>query len=227
MAQQKQLRVLIVTGGHGFDRKEFFSMFDGHPDITYEEVQQPKANELWGTAAVKRYDAIVFYDMWQRITDKQRENFVRMLKDDGKGIVVLHHAIASYQDWDEYTRIIGAKYFLAPGKDPDGNLRPRCQYKHDVRMTVHIADGKHPITRGMSDFEIIDETYKGYWVSPKVHVLLTVDHPLSEEKIAWAHTYGKARVVYIQLGHGPTAYRNANYRKLVIRAIRWVAGQLQ
>jgi hypothetical protein len=40
------------------------------------------------------------------------------------------------------------------------------------------------------------------------------------------HTYGKSTVVYLQLGHGPPTYKDANYRRLVAQAIRWSAGQL-
>jgi type 1 glutamine amidotransferase len=31
------------------------------------------------------------------------------------------------------------------------------------------------------------------------------------------------KVIYIQLGHGPSAYSNPNYRKLIQQAIEWSA----
>jgi type 1 glutamine amidotransferase len=54
---------------------------------------------------------------------------------------------------------------------------------------------------------------------------LTTDHPTSGKVIAWAHRYKNSPVVYIQLGHGPEAYNNPNYRTLVARSIHWVAGR--
>jgi type 1 glutamine amidotransferase len=73
----------------------------------------------------------------------------------------------------------------------------------------------------LKDFEIDDETYKGFYVNPDVTTLLRVDHPKSSPVIGWEHEYGKARVAYIQPGHGPTAYSNPNYRRLVENAINW------
>jgi type 1 glutamine amidotransferase len=225
--EAQKLKVAIFTGGHEFDRKEFFAVFDWMGNVAWEEFKQPEANNLWcNESELKRYDAIVLYDMWQQITDKQKECMVSALKEGAVGLLVLHHAIASYQNWDEYWRIIGAKYFLSPGKDPDGKPRGRSQVAFGVKMKITIADREHPITKGLSDFEVVDECYKGYWVSPDAHLLLTTDCQQNEPSIAWAKEYGKARVVYIQLGHGPEAYRNATYRELVKRALLWVARKL-
>jgi type 1 glutamine amidotransferase len=225
-AVERPLRIVIVTGGHDFERKEFFAMFDSFAGIQWEERQQPQANEIWLGDTLQKYDAVVLYDMWQQINEEQKRGMVSWLKDKGKGLVALHHSIASYQQWDEYTRIIGAKYFLAPGKAPDGKQFDRSQYYHDIKFTVKVADKNHPVTKGLPEqFEIVDETYKGWWLAPNVHKLLVTDHELSDPCVAWAHQYGKARVVYIQLGHGSTAYNNPNYRKLLYNAIRWVAGR--
>ena len=55
---------------------------------------------------------IVTYDFNQKITEEAKADFVARLKD-GKGLVVLHHAIATYPAWPEYWNIIGAHYYLA------------------------------------------------------------------------------------------------------------------
>lgn len=226
--EERKIKVAIFTGGHEFDRKEFFGMFDAIDDVAWEEFQQPKANELWCKPdELKGYDVVVLYDMWQQITDEQKKCIVRALKDGTVGLVVIHHAIASYQNWEEYRNIIGAQYFLSPGRDPDGKPRERCQVAFGVKMNIKVADKVHPITRGLSDFEVVDESYKGYWVSPKVRMLLITDCPQNEPSIAWTNEYGKARVVYIQLGHGPDAYRNPSYRQLLKRSLLWASKKLE
>jgi type 1 glutamine amidotransferase len=88
---------------------------------------------------------------------------------------------------------------------------------------VRVANNQHPVTKGLTDFTIHDETYGLFEVSSQTHALLTTEEPTSSKTIAWAKTYEAARVVYIQLGHDHLAYENPNYRLLVANAIRWVA----
>ncbi len=48
---------------------------------------------------------------------------------------------------------------------------------------VQIADADHPITRGLKDFQIHDETYKNYDTDPAARVLLTTEHPKSDREL--------------------------------------------
>jgi uncharacterized protein len=70
-----------------------------------------------------------------------------------------------------------------------------------VHYEVKIADRRHPVTKGLNDFEIFDETYKGCYVESGVNVLLTTDKPASNSVIGWTKKYGKARIVTLQIGH--------------------------
>ncbi|MCS6861282.1 MAG: ThuA domain-containing protein [Abditibacteriales bacterium] len=223
MAENGKIRVLVVTGGHGFEREPFLALFKSIEDITFREVEHPKAHDLFKPDAAKQYDVLVLYDMWGNITDEAKANFVSLLKQ-GKGVVALHHALAGYPAWDEYARIIGGKFRLQ--KSVEGGVeKPASTFKHGVRFTVKIADPNHPVTKGMKDFEIVDETYGNFDVSPNVKPLLTTDEPTSGKTIGWCHTYGKSRVVYIQLGHDHTAYENPHYRRLVAQAIRYASAK--
>ncbi|MGQ9732378.1 MAG: ThuA domain-containing protein [Candidatus Zipacnadales bacterium] len=215
------ISVLIVTGGHDFERAAFFAMFDSFTGIEYQEAQHPGANASYIPEVANNYDVFVFYDMNQEISEEQKTAFITMLKR-GKGVLFLHHALGSYQAWDEFEKIIGGRYHMTP-YEQDGKQFPASTYRHDVEIPVTIADVKHPVTEGMSEFIIHDEVYGGFTVLPTVHPLLTTTHPESGPTIAWTHTYGNSRIVTIQLGHDRQAYENPSYRKLILNAIRWVA----
>ena len=223
-AAEGKLRVLVVTGGHAFEREAFFAMFDSFEGVEWREVQHPQANDVYAPEQRDSYDVIVLYDIGQKITEEQKANLLETL-GRGKGLVVLHHALASYQEWPEYARLIGAKYMLSE-QEFEGQKWARSTFKHGVDLKVHVADPKHPITKGMKDFEIHDEAYGGYWVSPKAHPLLTVEHPESAKIVGWTNQYGKARVVCLQGGHDHLAYEDVDYRTLVQRAILWAARRL-
>ena len=220
------IKAVVVTGGHDFEREPFFAMFDSYADVDYVEAIQKDHSELFEDISDWNYDVIVLYNMTQNISAKRQKNFETLLKDRGVGLVALHHCEAAFADWDEYRQIIGAKY---PLKDQtiDGVTCKTGTYKHDVDLTVAIADENHPITCGLKDFTIHDETYHGVWFAPDNHVLLTTDHETSDRTIGWTRPdYGKARVVFLQGGHDGKAYANANYCQLVGQAIRWAGCRL-
>jgi type 1 glutamine amidotransferase len=160
----------------------------------------------------KRFDVLVFYDMVQEITEKQKKTLLDWA-ESGKGIVVLHHALVNYQGQDWWREIAGAQYDLKTSK-----------YVHDRKFTAEPAM-KHPVLEGVGRMEIIDETYKGMWFSPDIQVLLTTTDETSDRAVAWISPYKKARVVTIQLGHGREAHENPAFRRLVHNAIQWVAGR--
>jgi type 1 glutamine amidotransferase len=222
--QQGKIKVVVVTAGHGFKKEPFFAMFDSFSNIEYTSVHLQDDSEIFEDISNWDYDVIVLYNMTQEISPKRRENFVKLLHK-GVGLVALHHSIGAFQQWPEYRKIIGGKYYLKDMVE-DGIEHKASKYKDDVNVNIHVKDKKHPVTRGMTDFTILDETYKDQVFERDNHVLLTTDHPTSDKTLCWVRRHGKAKVCFIQMGHGPSAYGNATYRQLVAQAIRWCAGRL-
>ena len=218
-----KIRVLLLYGGHAFEETKFFAMFDALSGIQYTKAAMPKAAALLKPGLEKDYDVIVRYDMGGSPTPEQKAAFVALLQR-GIGLVSLHHSIAAFPDWDEYHKILGVHYYL---KAVDTPTEEHIRSKWHEGQTIHVAvaDREHPITHGLSDFTIHDETYCAYDVSPAVRVLLTTDHPENERTIAWVNQYGKSRIFYFQLGHGSQAWQNPAYPEILGRAIHWAAGR--
>lgn len=215
---QPAQRILIITGGHEFEREAFFNTFDDMTGIEYREVKQPEANQLYDSDLMDRYDVLLFYDMVQEIGEEEKEAFIHLL-NKGKGVVFLHHSLVSYQDWDEFEKIIGGRYVLY------GPARDSSTYRHDVDIPVTVIDHHHPVTAGVNDFVIHDEVYGNFKVLPAVHPLLGTGHPESGEVIGWTNLYGKSRIVYIQMGHDHFAYENPDFRRIIRQSIQWVQNQ--
>jgi uncharacterized protein len=218
-----KIRVLLTFGGHDFEEKPFFAMFDAMKGIQYTKAPMPRSGELLKPGLEKDYDVVVMYDMAGEFPPNQQKAFVELL-NKGIGVVALHHNIGAHQDWGEFPKIIGGKFYTKP-TTVDGKQRGPSGWDHDQDIRVTVADKPHPITRGLRDFTIHDEVYNKYYVAPDVKVLLTTDHPKNDPKIAWVKEYGKSRVFYLMLGHDSKAWSNPNYPEILARGIRWAAGK--
>ena len=215
------IRILVITGGHDYQKDQFNQMLASlGENITYQVAELPGAYDMFLPQNRDKYDVLVFYHMWQDITEEQAKVFSECIRN-GKPLVALHHSICAYDNWPEYFNIIGGKYFHKPTVI-NGKEYPACSYIHDVHFKVKIADKRHPVTAGLNDFEIFDETYKGYYVEPGVTPLLSTDEQSSNPVIGWAKQYGKARVVTLQSGHDVPTFENPDFRKLLKQSIEWV-----
>jgi type 1 glutamine amidotransferase len=212
------VRALLITGGHEHETS-FYTLFHGYDDLPRVPVTSSATafqNDLRG-----KYDVLIMYDFSRDLTENGKKN-LRAFVESGKGVVVLHHALLNYQTWPWwYEDVVGGSYRL----QRDGNIRAST-VKADQKISVTPA-GEHPMTRALVPFQVVDETYKHMWISPKVRPLLTTDNPNADRLLAWIGPCTTSRVVAIQLGHGPTVFNDPAYRTLVHNAILWSAGRLR
>ncbi|MCS7236771.1 MAG: ThuA domain-containing protein [Thermoguttaceae bacterium] len=218
------VRVVITTGGHGFDADGFFGMFRAMPGVSFEVIELPRQADLLAPPLRQKADCLVFYDMVGDLPREAREQLVALL-NQGIGVVALHHNLGANRTWGDYRFIIGGK-FIFEKCELDGQSYDTTPWKHGQRLKIKVADPKHPVTRGLTDFDVEDETYGRFYTAADIHVLLRTDHPDNNPIVAWTKKFGQSRIVYIQLGHDRGAYDNPNYRKLVHQAILWAAGKL-
>jgi len=94
---------------------------------------------------------------------------------------------------------------------------------HEGRHTIEIV-ADHPVTAGLSDFELFDEYYEFELAADDV-TMLAQRHRADGRVIpvAYAKDHGAGRVVYIALGHDMRAWGEPSFRALVRQALRWTA----
>jgi type 1 glutamine amidotransferase len=208
------VRVQITTGGHPFD-VAFYGVFEGSNDLAITVNPHPSA---YRRDLRKFADVLVLYDLNDVDDQKQRANIQSVL-ESGKGLVVLHHALADNWQWKWwYEEVVGGRFLMGQ----DGALARSTAKEGEVLNARAVA--KHPILDGVGELKVKDEAYKGMWLSPDSQVLMVTDNPANDKAVVWIGPWKKSRVVAIQLGHGPPTFRDPVYRKLVHNAILWVAG---
>lgn len=213
-------KIMLVTGGHSYDTLQFLRMFDSLENISFEHFNQPLANQALVNGTAEGFDVLVFYDMWRKITEPEKEAFLKLTRQ-GKPFLFLHHALVSYQEWTEFENLLGGRYVENAGQ-PKAR---QSTYEHDVWVDIEIADNHHPATLGMNNFRIFDEVYGNFRVLPQVKPLLKTNHPLSTPVIGWENRYNSSSIIYLQPGHDKNAFESENYRRLVTQAIRYLAGK--
>jgi type 1 glutamine amidotransferase len=218
---ESALNVAVVTGGHSYDvigfRKLFRSLEGLDCYVQHTDDFGSSAEDLRDA-----YDAVVFYSMmmeepvdeglpWYAGTPRAA---LARLSTTGQGVVLLHHAIVAYPGWDYWRALAGIGEFSN-------------EYYFDQNVPVHVADADHPITRGLADWEMVDETYDMAEPGPGCRVLLTTDHPRSMAALAWIHEHGAARVFCLQCGHDNRAWAHESFRTVLRRGILWAARRIR
>ena len=216
-AARKPLRALIVTGGQKFD-PSFFSVFNHFADVDLDYA--PSNREAFSEDIRPKYDVLVLYDYSQELSNVRRRNF-RDFVGAGKGLVVLHQAIADYANWPWYQEVVGGKYLLKPEKGMPVSTSKQGEY-----LMIVAGPERNPIASTVVPMHVRGEAFKGMQISKDVKVLLTTDNPDSDGPVAWISPYQKSRVVYIQLGHGRDEFTYPGYQRLVKNAVLWTGGRL-
>jgi len=171
---------------------------------------------LESETALKAYDVIVFTIFSRRIKmlpGQAQENLLNFVKG-GKGFFVQHLASASFPKWEEFGKLCGRYWVM--GTSGHG---PRSVFK------AEIANKEHPITKGLSGFEVDDELYAKLQGSGEINVLVTADSDWSNktEPLVFTKTYGKGRVIHNAFGHDRKALMTPNVQKIIARGVEWAA----
>lgn len=208
--KSEKLKVAVITGGHGFQEKEFDAVFENMDNVEFIRQDLSKFVE---DADQSRYEAVVFYNFHRQNPDPKTAEAILGLANRGQGIIVLHHAILAFPNWKEFSEISGI-------------VESSFGYHGGQTIHVHVADKTHPITTSIDDWEMVDETYVMKDPTDGSYALLTVDHPKSMKVIGWTRSYKNSRVFGFQSGHDNRTYANPQFREVLTRAIRWVAKRL-
>jgi type 1 glutamine amidotransferase len=212
------VRTLLLSGGphHPFDRTSpaIADMLHGAGKFAVSvttDVGELNAERL-AALDLLAINACLPVGHYPSLTTQQKQAILRFV-EDGKGLFSIHSGAIVFNDWPEFTRIVGG--FWEDGRSAHGPYQPGYE--------IHVVDGGHPVTRGIADFEIHDELYHTLTMTAHVHVLMTAFCDGRIHPTAWTREVGRARVHYNALGHGWETFENETFRELLLRGFLWTA----
>jgi type 1 glutamine amidotransferase len=186
-------------------------------DFDVEETQDPHRFE--GDLTV--YDLIVLgwtqAQTTEDLTDNSEARLVEAARA-GTGFVGWHGATASFRSSLPYNYVLGASFVEHPGGEGQ-----RVPYE------VKIVDHDHPVTRGISDYEVRSEQYFMH-VDPSAHVLASTifdgapDVPWLagvEMPVAYVKQFGDGRIFYTAGGHEVEEMERPEVATMVRQGMEW------
>jgi len=114
--------------------------------------------------------------------------------------------ILAFLDWQLWSNICGIE-------------DRKFGYHPEQTIRTEIVNCRHPVTKGLTPWEMVDETYIMEEAGKENEILLTATHHKSMNTIAWTREYRKARVFCYQSGHDYRVYSDPNFRTIIRRAI--------
>ncbi len=215
--EDSRIKLAVIEGFHPYEVPQWHALFRKF-EKEVDWYQQSIENWAFNCAnCLDQYDALLFYNMNMKVEEspfaEQITKAIETFGKTGQGIFFLHHAILAYPENKTWSDAVGIK-------------DRKFEYYPDQDYTVQVADAGHPITSGVTSFEIHDETYTMENAGQDSQILLTADYEKSMKTLGWTREYGKARVFCFQCGHDHLAWENASFEKIVLQGIQWCANKI-
>jgi len=206
------VKLLVLTGGHGYDEPAFQKLFQSLAGIT---TTMKTMDQFFALPAAERdaFDVLLFYHMLMPTPKDKALEALTHLGSTEQGLVMLHHALLAYPQWPVWTDIMGI-------------ANRKFGYHHDQKLHVKVVNTEHPITKGLKSWDMIDETYTMADAGEGSEILLTTEHPKSMKTLGWTRQHKKSRVFCFESGHDNQTWVDPNFREVLRRGVLWCARKL-
>jgi type 1 glutamine amidotransferase len=241
---QKKHEVLVFTKTAGFRHGSIPTGVECMKQLGTKtglfNVTHSEDAEVFKADSLAKFGAVIFLNSTGEIfkgspsgEDVLKASLLDFVKG-GKGVVGMHSAGDTYNDWKEYGEMMGTGFESHPWNAGD-----------TVRVKNLAPD--HPLTAAFKGegLTIKDEIYKfkaGRAQAADRRMLLALDANGTDLKkddqnkdgnpdrdfypIAWLSTYGKGKTFYCSLGHNDDVYWNATVVAHYLAGIQYALGEL-
>lgn len=253
-------RLLVLSGGHPYEEAPFDELLASLEGWEVTHLVHPEAEKRVAHGAAGNADALLFYDMGgytfadgQVITRPPSAAYRRAIVEHfarGRGAVAMHHALAGWAQWPEWSEMLGGRFLYQPG-EVRGAPKPDSGYRQEVEYEARVV-AHHPVTHGLPEsFPVRDELYLAQVFEDEVEPLIRSSHTFTRDNfhsaalavsgslysneswqheagsnlVAWAKKVGDAPLVYLQFGDGPDTYANPHVRRALANALAFAAGE--
>jgi type 1 glutamine amidotransferase len=203
-------QALIVWGGwDGHQPEEVAGILGGLlRDENYDVEISDTLDSFRDAERLQRIDLIVPIWTMGTIEKEQLGPFLEAVKEGGTGVAGCHGGMSdAFRKEVEYQYMIGGQWVAHPGND-------------GVTYDVNMVSNDHPLTSGISDFEVISEKYYMH-IDPVIEILATTSFDQVKMPVVWTKTYGKGKIYHNTLGHQANIVQMPPVLELMRRGMLW------
>lgn len=168
-------------------------------------------NALWWRMEADAYAP--WRDEWAYATPDATKATIGSFVAEGGGLLANHTAPICFDDWPEWSDIVGATWrWGVSSHPPHGPVTARVVADHAV-----VADVP-------AEFGLVDEVYGDMLLGDDVEVLAIAKRTPgdADQPVVWAHRYGAGRVVFDGFGHDAATIRHPVNRALLAAGLSYV-----
>ena len=211
----QELKILFLSGGSPEPNTNHNGNINHHklkPSFLRNNMAITFSSNLddLNKKTLSNYDALIMYLSANNEKPERLRALIEYVESGG-GLVALHNTSGAFDGDKEFINLIGGQF------DRHGSAR---------FVAKIISDKKnHPALKGISEFEVWDETYIHKNLNDDRIDLMIRDENGRQEPWTWVRTQGKGRIFYSAYGHNGAVWENFNFQKLVTSATIWVSNK--
>lgn len=152
--------------------------------------------------------------------DSRHEAALEAYIASGRPVLLHHGAIASYDDSEVFTRLIGINWIWKG--DVCTSHSPIADYR------VSAPPSAHPVMQGVRDYTLFDELYYNLHIQPGFEPTSHAWAEFEGQQLPMVFTAeggrtpGAGKLVYLANGHDLQAFECPAMRQLWTNAVRWL-----
>jgi type 1 glutamine amidotransferase len=224
---------LVVRGGwDGHQPVEATELFIPYLEKHGYDIRVEESPKIYADADYLAGVDLIMQCVTMSTIEKDELKGLRTAVGNGTGLAGWHGGIAdSYRNSADYLHLIGGQFACHPGKHPDERTGERSDNYVPYTVNMLPAAAGHPITRGISDFNLVTEQY---WVltDDYIDVLATTTQAVRDwdpwhrdvtSPAIWTRQWGAGRIFVCTPGHQVEVLRDKNVRTVIERGMLWAS----
>lgn len=220
--KEEPIKLLILSGSNNHEWQSttpfLAKIFTESGKFSVAITEKPdtlKANDL------KVYGAIVSnWNSWPNNDLRwpaETENALLSFVENGGGWVTFHASTSAFYKWPEFRDISTAAWI-------DSTWHGEIS-----TVEVQISNNEHPVTKGLSNFTILDELWVNAARNETFQILGTSTNAdiaakgIENQPSIMVSHFGKGKIFHTTLGHNVQTMENKAFQTLILRGTEWAA----